>query len=215
MFNLFSKKQWADTATVAYLMGISPLFTIKYSILGQNGQKVAFPFRNEKGEMVADLYDKRVVEVSIHYQETGMLEFVRVFKGSVTEEHGLNHLKQTFNAFIEQCPKTKSTASVKDLQTMQKDLHDQIEKIVNVYGWDKGPESKSNNIKVYLNSIKPEYRERLVDFLVRLDKCSVPVTINLSIDGLTDEMIGSTLNELALFEMEDAEKAAEEETDGF
>ena len=104
---------------------------------------------------------------------------------------------------------------MKDLQTMQKDLHDQIEKIVNVYGWDKGPESKSNNIKVYLNSIKPEYRARLVDFLVRLDKCSVPVTINLSIDGLTDEMIGSTLNELALFEMEDAEKSAEEETDGF
>ena len=62
MFNLFSKKQWADTATVAYLMGISPLFTIKYSILGQNGQKVAFPFRNEKGEMVASfLYQLRLI----------------------------------------------------------------------------------------------------------------------------------------------------------
>lgn len=214
MFNLFRKKQWADTATVAYLMGISPLFTIKYSILGQNRKKVTLSFRNEKGEMVADLYDKRVVEVSIHYQETGMLSFVKVFNGSVTEEHGLSHLKETFNDFIEQCPKTKSTASVKELQTMQKDLHDQIEKIVNVYGWDKAPSNKSNDIDIYLNSIKPEYRARLTDFIIRLDKCSVPVTIKLSIDGLTDEMIGSTLNELAMFEMEDAEKSAEEETDG-
>ena len=209
MFGIFKKKQWADTATVAYLMGISPLFTIKYSIRGQNGQKVTFPFRNEKGEMVADLYEKHVVEVSIHYQDTEMLEFVTVFNGSITEERGLRHLKNIFDSFIEKCPKTESKVCVKDLKTMQKDLHDQIEKIVNVYGWDKGPESKSNDIKVYLNSIKPEYRARLVDFLVRLDKCSVPVTINLSIDGLTDEMIGSTLNELAMFEMEDVEKDAE------
>ena len=45
-----------------------------------------------------------------------------------------------------------------------------------------------------------------MDFLVRLDKCSVPVTITVNIDGTTDEKIGSTLNELAMFEMEDKEK---------
>ncbi len=50
-----------------------------------------------------------------------------------------------------------------------------------------------------------------MDFLIRLDKCSIPVTITLNIDGTTDEMIGSTLNELALYEMEDGEKNADPE----
>ncbi len=205
MFGFHKKKQWIDSKSVEYLMGISPLFTIRYSVL-VGGDRVSFNFRNEKGEMVADLFSKNVVEVSIHYQGQGMLEVFPVGKKGITEKGNLHILKAVFDKFIDLCPKTQANFSVAELHKMQKELHDQIERIVNVYGWEKTKECKSNDIDIYLNSIKPQYRKRLMDFLIRLDKCSVPVTITLNIDGTTDEMIGSTLNELALYEMEDQEK---------
>ena len=210
MVGIFKRKPWIDDKSVDYLMGISPLFTIKYCAL-VNGTRIKYNFRNERGELVADLFTENVVEISIHYQESGMLEVFPVGKEGIAESRNLGALKAIFDKFIGQYPKTKSNFSVEELHKMQKELHDQIERIVNVYGWDKPKESKSNNINIYLNSIKPEYRERLMDFLVRLDKCSIPVTITLGIDGTTDEMIGSTLNELALYEMEDGEKNADPE----
>ena len=210
MVGIFKRKPWIDDKSVDYLMGISPLFTIKYCTL-VNGTRIKNNFRNERGELVADLFTENVVEISIHYQESGMLEVFPVGKEGITESRNLGALKVIFDKFIDQYPKTKSNFSVEELHKMQKELQDQIERIVNVYGWDKPKESKSNNINIYLNSIKPEYRERLMDFLVRLDKCSIPVTITLGIDGTTDEMIGSTLNELALYEMEDGEKNADPE----
>ena len=204
MFGFFNKKTWIDSKSVDYLMGINSLFTIKYTVL-VNGNRVTYTFRNEKGELVADLFEKNVVQVSIHYQESGMLEVYPVDKDGITEKRNLRILKAIFDEFIDRFPKTKGNFSVEEIHKMQKELHDQIERIVNVYGWDKPEGSDSNNIKIYLNSIKPEYRKRLMDFLIRLDKCSIPVIISLNIDGTTDEMMGSTLNELALYEMEDRE----------
>lgn len=204
MFNLFKKKPWVSEAAIKYFMGVSSLFTIEYTVI-MNKRRITLPFRNEVGEMVADIYDKNVVGIALNYMGNGIPCYAFLPKGRI-DEHNFDTVKAIFDHFIAECPTTQSNSTVKELHDMQKGLHDQIEKIVNVYGWDKSKNSKSNNIKIYLNSIKPEYRIRLMDFLVRLDKCSVPVTITVNIDGTTDEKIGSTLNELAMFEMEDKEK---------
>lgn len=209
MFGLFKKKSWVSEDAVKYLMGISPLFTIGYvSLVGKT--PVRFQFRNERGEMVANLQDRNVTEVYLVYQGNGMPCNAFLANGRL-DASNLRDISSMFDKFISECPNTASDINVKDIHLMQKGLHDEIEKIVNVYGWDKGKGSRSNNIKVFLNSIKPQYRSRLMDFLVRLDKCSVPVTITIHIDGTTDEMIGSTLNELAMFELNDANKDADEE----
>lgn len=209
MFSFFKKKPWVCDAAISYLMSISSLFTVEYTCL-VNGRRIKLPFRNDVGEMVADIYDKNVVEVAINYMGTGIPCCAFLNKGRL-DEKSLANIKAMFDHFIAECPTTQSRSTVQELHRMHKGLHDQIEKIVNVYGWDKSKESKSNDIKIYLNSIKPEYRARLMDFLIRLDKCSVPVTITVNIDSTTDEMIGSTLNELAMFEMEDKEKTEGED----
>lgn len=205
MFNLFKKKPWVSDEAVKYLMGVSSLFTVEYTYV-VNKHRITKQFRNEVGELVADIYDKNVDSVSIVYMGSGMPCCAFLPKGRL-DSRNLGTIKAMFDHFIAECPTTNSNSTVRDLHEMQKGLHDQIEKIVNVYGWDKSKESKSNDIKIYLNSIKPEFRSRLMDFLVRLDKCSVPVTITVNIDGTTDEMIGSTLNELAMYEMEALEAA--------
>ncbi len=209
MFSFFKKKTWVCDAAISYLMSISSLFTVEYTCL-VNGRRIKLPFRNDVGEMVADIYDKNVVEVAINYMGTGVPCCAFINKGRL-DESTLANVKAMFDHFIAECPATQSRSTVQELHLMHKGLHDQIEKIVNVYGWDKSKESKSNDIKIYLNSIKPEYRVRLMDFLIRLDKCSVPVTITVNIDSTTDEMVGSTLNELAMFEMEDKEKTEGED----
>ena len=84
---------------------------------------------------------------------------------------------------------------------MQYTLRDSIERATGV----RGIYNDDKDIILELNRLPFEARKRLADFVMRLDDKCIPVSMSIIISGSTDEQIGATADELALFEMEQAE----------
>ena len=64
----------------------------------------------------------------------------------------------------------------------------------------------SRNLRLHINSIDPEARERLLRFLSRLDNECVLTELRIYIDNATEEEICSTQTELDMLEMEEEEE---------
>ena len=106
--------------------------------------------------------------------------------------------------------KTKSLLNIKNLEHLQTELNKQIESSLGVKQWPISPNiEKSNpsrNLRLHINSINPEARERLLRFLSRLDNECVLTELRIYIDNATEEEICSTQTELDMLEMEEVEE---------
>ena len=200
------KKPWIDQAGIDFLMSLDPLFIIYYEV-EVGGNTIKMKFRDDSGKFIADTVRNDVTAILLDH-----LPYISVIRypllaGGRLQESDIPTLKKQIDQVLEILPTTKSTLSLADLRQQQKHLHDEIEKTVNVYGWRNPEGSKSNNIRVLLNSLNSESRFRLVDLLSRLDGSSFKVHIAVDIDSAMDEEIGATLNELALYEQEQQVKS--------
>jgi hypothetical protein len=216
MFPFFKKKQktWIDQPVIDYLMGISSLFVIYYSVR-INGRDTHFKFRDERGNFLADIYDTRVNGVSIGFQgSTLTLYTYRVYQRLNADE--LPKIKEYFDSKIKDYPTTQSRLDINQLTEIQGQFKQQLEDTLQVQSVQLFPPVKydttiDNNIRIYVNCLSELQRERFTRFLNRLDGNCIHVEVNMYLNYATEEEITATQTELDMLEMVEETNEEEEE----
>ena len=216
MFPFFKKTQktWIDQPVIDYLMGINPLFVIYYSVR-INGRDTHFKFRDERGNFLADIYDTRVNGVSIGFQGNTMTLYTyRVYQRLNADE--LPKIKEYFDSKIKDYPTTKSRLDINQLIEIQGQFKQQLEDTLQVQGVQLFPPVKydttvDNNIRIYVNSLSEQQRERFTQFLNRIDGNCIFVEVLLHLNHATEEEIVATQTELDMLEMVEESNEEEEE----
>lgn len=208
MFNFLKKKPttWIDQPVINYLMGISPAYAIYYTVR-MGGQNLQLQFRNNEGKFLADIYENRVQSICVTYQHLYNPRSLAVHgRLSVADMPRIKEYVEKSTAIF----KTKSLLNIKNLEHLQTELNKQIESTLGVKQWPIFPDieksSPSRNLRLHINSINPEARERLLRFLSRLDNECVLTELRIYIDNATEEEICSTQTELDMLEMEEEEE---------
>ena len=191
------KHQWITQEVIDYLMSIPQIYQILYVVRINKDFSSSFLFRDDDGKLVANLYERNVTAIRIQYQEDGLFEDCGF--GKTLDKFYIPYMKQKFGRFFAMFPTTQSNMKPKDLYMMQYTLRDSIERATGV----RGLYNDDKDIILHLNSIPFEIRKRIANFIARLDDKCVSVGLNIIISGATDEKIGATADELALFEMEE------------
>lgn len=197
--SLFKKNPWITQEVIDYLMSLPAIYQIFYVVRINKDFTSPFLFRDENGKMVANLYEHNVIAIRIQYQEDGLYEDYGF--GKTLDKYYIPYIKKKFESFFAMHPTTQSNVKPKDLYMMQYTLRDSIERATGV----RGIYNDDKDIILELNRLPFEARKRLADFVMRLDDKCIPVSMSIIISGSTDEQIGATADELALFEMEQAE----------
>jgi hypothetical protein len=216
MFNFLKKKPatWIDQPVIDYLMGISSLFVIYYSVR-INGRDTHFKFRDERGNFLADIYDTRVNGVSIGFQgSTLTLYTYRVYQRLNADE--LPKIKEYFDSKIKDYPTTQSRLDINQLTEIQGQFKQQLEDTLQVQSVQLFPPVKydttiDNNIRIYVNCLSEQQRERFTRFLNRLDGNCIRVEVNMYLNYATEEEIVATQTELDMLEMVEESNEEEEE----
>lgn len=215
MFPFFKKKPktWIDQSVIDYLMGIHPLFVIYYSVR-VNGQSTLFKFRDEQGRFLADIYDTRVQDVSIGFQDNTMLYTYYVHKRLDADE--LPRIKEYFDSKIRDYPFTQSRLDIKQLTEIQGQFKQQLEDTLRVqsvrlfppelFPLAKYDTSVDNDFRIYVNHLSEQQRERFTRFLNRLDCGCILVEVTMHLNHATEEEIVATQTELDMLEMVDEEE---------
>jgi len=193
--SLFNR-QWITQEVIDYLMSLPMLYQILYVVRVNGNGSTSFLFRDDDGKMVANLHERNVIAVRIQYQDDPFYEDCPA--GKILDKYSLPYMKRVFGEFMARRPTTQSDVKPKDLYMMQYALRDSIERVTGV----RGIYSDSKDIIVEMNHQPFEYRKKFADFIARLDDKCVHVGIHVMISGSTDEHVGATSDELALYEME-------------
>ena len=197
-----SKRQWISQDVIDYLMGLPPTFQIFYEVRTTKKHLTSFLFRDGEGKMVADLYAENVESVAILYQ--GDWYDKRYFVHGRLDGSSLPRLKNVLQEHISKFPATQSKVQLNALSSMQAKLRDVIEDATKVIGYH--PEEDDKDYVLNFGALPPDAKRRVADFIIRLDKECVPVTLTVSLRGVTEEQIGATLDEIAMYEMERDER---------
>ena len=197
------KHQWITQEVIDYLMSLPILYQILYVVRVNGNGSTSFLFRDDDGKMVANLYERDVIAVRIQYQDDPFFEDCPA--GKILDKYSLPYMKRVFGEFMARRPTTQSDVKPKDLYMMQYTLRDSIERVTGV----RGIYSDSKDIIVEMNHLPFENRKKFADFIARLDDKCVHVGIHVMISGSTDEHVGATSDELALYEMELSENETE------
>ena len=220
MFPFFSrtKKTWIDQPVIDYLMGINSLFVIYYSIR-VNGQSILFKFRDERGQFLADIYDTRAKDVSIGYQGNTMLYTYHICDRLDADE--LPKIREFFDSKIKDYPTTNSELDINQLTDIQGQFKEQLEDTLQVQGVELFPPEKyplakfittvDNNIRIYVNCLSEQQRERFTRFLNRIDSNCIFVEVLLHLNQATEEEIVATQTELDMLQMVEESNEEEEE----
>ena len=198
------KHQWITQEVIDYLMTLPILYQILYVVRVNGNGSTSFLFRDDDGKMVANLYERDVIAVRIQYQDDPFFEDCPA--GKILDKYSLPYMKRVFGEFMARRPTTQSDVKPKDLYMMQYTLRDSIERVTGV----RGIYSDSKDIIVEMNHLPFENRKKFADFIARLDDKCVHVGIHVMISGSTDEHVGATSDELALYEMELSENETED-----
>ena len=205
MYTNFFKRSWISQEVLDYLVSLPKMFRVFYTV-DVNGRNIEHTIRNEDGEVAKDieLNARRVAGIGIQYQEDGFKETYSVFE--YLDKGYVPFIKAKFDKFIAKYPATKSTLKAKELYELQHKLRHEIERVTGVQTAYDG-----KNLVFNLAGISQDARERVVNLVRRLDNSCVPVSLFITMAGATDEEIGATLNELAMYEVEST--AVVEESD--
>lgn len=190
----FFKRQWISQEVIDYLMGLPPMYRIFYRVRTNKDYVASFLFRDDAGKLVADLYAKNVIGIDVRNQDDP--DCARIYVEGRTDEYTLSLAKKVVGAYMAQQPKTQSDLNAGELESMQYKLREAIEKALHLIIPDG-----DKNIALNFGMLSPEYKRRVADLLLRFDGNCVPVTINIDTMMSTDEEIGATLDEIAMYEM--------------
>jgi len=201
MYKNFFGRQWIGQEMIDYIKSLPKLYRVTYETL-VGGRTLSFPIRDEDGNILADDNDfhaRNVVSLTVHYQRMGGSEYIGVF--GKLDGDDLELFKKAFARLERDYPKSTSTVSAKSLHEMQLQLREEIERITRT-----GSPHEGTNMLINLNGASQLFRDRIVPLLLRLGDNCVPVTVSIDMTNATEEQIGATLTELAMYEMErDAE----------
>jgi hypothetical protein len=208
MFNFLKKKPatWIDQPVIDYLMGISPAYAIYYTVR-MGGNDLQLQFRNNEGKFLADIHENRVQTINIAYQHLYNPRSLGVHgRLSVEDMPRIKEYVEKSTAII----KTKSPLNIHNLENLQTEFKKQVENTLGVRHWAIYPDIEKNkpsrSLRLHVNSIDPEARERLLRFLSRLDNECVLTELHIYIDNATDEEICSTQTVLDMLELEEEEE---------
>ena len=202
------KKRWICEELVQYLLALNPVFYISVKRC-VNGATANFPFRDDDGKLLIDVYDRDAVCIDVDYMKTGFpVETIYVGKESI-ESRRFPDIKEKLDKYVSKFPKTNWNTGLKQLTEMREQLRTALCNSMGI-NFIRSEYSKSPSISAYCSTLSPEEKRRICDVICNLDSDAIDITINFHLHSINAEKIYATLDQLALY---DANKEAEESED--
>ena len=111
------KKRWICKELERYLLSLHPVFFISVKRC-VNGTTAYFPFRDDDGKLLIDVYDCDAVCIDMDYMKTGFpVETIYVGKDGI-ESRRFPYIKEKLDKYVSKFPKTSWNTSVEQLAEM-------------------------------------------------------------------------------------------------
>ena len=193
------KRRWICEEVQKYLLSLSPVYDICVKM--DYGKTILrLPFRDDKGNMLVDPYECRVVGIEVDYMQNGFwVESIYVGKKGI-EAHDAAYIKERIEKYAARFPITHGTASLKQLGEMREKLRSVICDSMGINfvrkEWNDSP-----SIHINFTALSPEQKMRVFNVISELDNETVGVSVNIGILGCDEERMYATLNRLALLDV--------------
>ena len=210
------KKRWICEELEQYLLALTPVFYISVKRC-VNGATANFPFRDDDGKLLIDIYDRDAVCIDVDYMKTGFpVETIFVGKEGV-ESWRFPNIREKLDKYVSKFPKTNWNTGLKQLTEMREQLRTALCNSMGI-NFIRGEYNNSPSIGIGFSALSPEAKRRVCDLICNLDNDAVKITINFHLHSINAEKIYATLDQLALYdakkEMEECEDEAENESWG-
>ena len=210
------KKRWICKELEQYLLSLHPVFFISVKRC-VNGATANFPFRDDDGKLLIDIYDRDAVCIDVDYMKTGFpVETIYVGKDGI-ESRRFPYIKEKLDKYVSKFPKTNWNTGLKQLTEMREQLRTALCNSMGI-NFIRGEYNNSPSIGIGFSALSPEAKRRVCDLICNLDNDAVKITINFHLHSINAEKIYATLDQLALYdakkEMEECEDEAENESWG-
>lgn len=205
------KKRWICKELEQYLLSLHPVFFISVKRC-VNGATANFPFRDDDGKLLIDIYDRDAVCIDVDYMKTGFpVETIYVGKESI-ESRRFPDIKEKLDKYVSKFPKTNWNTGLKQLTEMREQLRTALCNSMGI-NFIRGEYNNSPSIGIGFSALSPEAKRRVCDLICNLDNDAIDITINFHLHSINAEKIYATLDQLALYdakkEMEECEDEAE------
>ena len=210
------KKRWICKELEQYLLSLHPVFFISVKRC-VNGATANFPFRDDDGKLLIDIYDRDAVCIDVDYMKTGFpVETIYVGKEGI-ESWRFPDIKEKLDKYVSKFPKTNWNTGLKQLSEMREQLRTALCNSMGI-NFIRGEYDDSPSIRIDFSMLSPEERRRICDLICNLDGDAINISMNFFLDGINAERIYATLDQLALYdakkEMAESEDEAENESWG-
>lgn len=210
------KKRWICKELEQYLLSLHPVFFISVKRC-VNGATANFPFRDDDGKLLIDVYDRDAVCIDVDYMKTGFpVETIYVGKDGI-ESRRFPYIKEKLDKYVSKFPKTNWNTGLKQLTEMREQLRTALCNSMGI-NFIRGEYNNSPSIGIGFSALSPEAKRRVCDLICNLDNDAVKITMNIILDGINAEQIYATLDQLSLYdvkkEMAESEDEAENESWG-
>ena len=208
------KKRWICKELEQYLLSLHPVFFISVKRC-VNGATANFPFRDDDGKLLIDIYDRDAVCIDVDYMKTGFpVETIYVGKEGI-ESRRFPDIKEKLDKYVSKFPKTNWNTGLKQLTEMREQLRTALCNSMGI-NFIRGEYSKSPSISAYCSMLSQEEKRRICDVICNLDSDAIDITISFHLHSINAERIYATLDQLALYdakkEMEECKDEAENES---
>ena len=208
------KKRWICKELEQYLLSLHPVFFISVKRC-VNGATANFPFRDDDGKLLIDIYDRDAVCIDVDYMKTGFpVETIYVGKDGI-ESRRFPYIKEKLDKYVSKFPKTNWNTGLKQLTEMREQLRTALCNSMGI-NFIRSEYSKSPSISAYCSTLSQEEKRRICDVICNLDSDAIDITISFHLHSINAEKIYATLDQLALYdakkEMEECEDEAENES---
>jgi len=208
------KKRWICEELVQYLLALNPVFYISVKRC-VNGATAHFPFRDDNGKLLIDVYDRDAVCIDVDYMKARIsVETIFVKKKGI-ESRDFPYIKEKIDNYISLFPKTNWNTGLKQLGEMREQLRAALCNSMGI-NFIRSEYSKSPSISAYCSTLSQEEKRRVCDVICNLDSDAIDITINFHLHSINAEKIYATLDQLALYdakkEMAECEDEAENES---
>ena len=205
------KKRWICEELVQYLLALNPVFYISVKRC-VNGATANFPFRDDDGKLLIDVYDRDAVCIDVDYMKTGFpVETIYVGKESI-ESRRFPDIKEKLDKYVSKFPKTNWNTGLKQLTEMREQLRTALCNSMGI-NFIRGEYNNSPSIGIGFSALSPEAKRRVCDLICNLDNDAVKITMNIILDGINAEQIYATLDQLSLYDVKKEAEISEDEAE--
>ena len=205
------KKRWICEELEQYLLALNPVFYISVKRC-VNGATANFPFRDDDGKLLIDVYDRDAVCIDVDYMKTGFpVETIYVGKEGI-ESRRFPDIKEKLDKYVSKFPKTNWNTGLKQLTEMREQLRTALCNSMGI-NFIRGEYNNSPSIGIGFSALSPEAKRRVCDLICNLDNDAVKITMNIILDGINAEQIYATLDQLSLYDVKKEAEVSEDEAE--